>query len=199
MDGTLTHAIHDFDAIRATLGLPANIPILESIEKLPENEARATHKALDDLEMDIAHQAVAQPWADELLSTLTSRGAKLGIVTRNGREIADATLAACNLLHYFEADHIVSRNCCAPKPDPAGCQLLLQRWQVPAHNAVMVGDFQFDLEAGKRAGTCTLHLDVSGQYAWPEITDVGVMSFEPLLAWLNASYQASEIAGYDSK
>ena len=30
MDGTLTIAMHDFDAMRAELGLPVGVPILEA-------------------------------------------------------------------------------------------------------------------------------------------------------------------------
>ena len=37
LDGTLTIAVHDFDAIRDELGLPAGEPILEAMSKLPRN------------------------------------------------------------------------------------------------------------------------------------------------------------------
>jgi len=40
MDGTLTLAVHDFDAIRNTLGLPLGKPILEAIEDLPAPQAK---------------------------------------------------------------------------------------------------------------------------------------------------------------
>ena len=56
MDGTLTIAQHDFDAIRAELGLPEGLPILESLEKLPSAEAKVLHSQLNEIELEIAHQ-----------------------------------------------------------------------------------------------------------------------------------------------
>lgn len=182
MDGTLTHAIHDFDAIRSELNLPAGKPILESIAELPENEATQINLQLDKLEYDIASQATAHPHSEELLSLLQKNNCQLGIVTRNGHGIARATLAACKLDHFFTSENIVGRDCCKPKPAPDGIELLLSRWSAEASTAVMVGDYVFDLEAGKRAGTTTVHLDTSGEFAWPKQTDYGVVSLQSLAA-----------------
>jgi len=182
MDGTLTHAIHDFDAIREELGLPAGKPILESLAKLPEDKAAQVRAELDALEYRIADEATAQPGANELLSGLAAAGATLGILTRNGKGIAHATLDACGLRHYFEDDHVVSRDCCTPKPDGAGVNLLLERWDTQPTQAVMVGDFLFDLEAGRNAGVTTVHLAVDGNFAWPAMSDVCVKSLNELFA-----------------
>lgn len=181
MDGTLTHAIHDFDAIREKLGLPAGKPILESLAELPAADAANVSAQLDSLEYRIADKASAQPGADELLKGLAASGATLGICTRNGKGIAHATLDACGLRHYFEDDNVVSRDCCAPKPDAAGVNLLLQRWNTGPDTAVMVGDYLFDLEAGRNAGVTTVHLDVAGEFSWPDMSDVCVTSLTELI------------------
>lgn len=184
MDGTLTNAIHDFDAIRKQLGLPAGKPILESISSLPKAEADEVSKQLDELEMDIAASATQQPGAQTLLETLQSQGKQTGILTRNGKDIAHATLKACGLEHFFEDNYVISRDCCTPKPDPAGISLLLNLWQAPAPLTVMVGDYLFDLQAGFDAGTHTVHLAVDGQFHWPEKTTIGVRSLNELTALL---------------
>ena len=182
MDGTLTHAVHDFDAIREALGLPEGKPILESLAELPAAKAADVRAELDALEYRIAEEAVAQPGAHELLSGLTASGATLGILTRNGKGIAHATLDACGLRHFFKDEHVVSRDCCTPKPDGAGVQLLMDRWETHNTHTVMVGDYLFDLEAGRNAGVTTVHLAVDGDFAWPAMSDVCVKSFNELFA-----------------
>ncbi len=186
MDGTLTLAVHDFDAIRKTLGLPAGQPILEAIAQLPEKDAQAVHQQLDELEFQIAAAATQQPGAIDLLDNLKVRGCTLGILTRNGHEIAKATLKAAQLDHYFTEEAIVSRDCCAPKPAPDGVDLLMQRWQVKPEKVVMTGDYLFDLQAGHEANTTTVHMDVTGAFSWPELTDVCVTSLVELNQLLNS-------------
>ena len=181
MDGTLTHAIHDFDAIRETLGLPTGKPILETLAALPPNDAANIKAQLDELEYQIADRATAQPGATELLQCLTDSGATIGILTRNGKGIAHRTLDACELRHFFEDDNVVSRDCCTPKPDGAGVNLLLQRWKASRESAVIVGDYLFDLEAGRNAGVTTVHLDVTAEFPWPDKSDVCVKTLSELL------------------
>ncbi len=187
MDGTLTVAQHDFEAIRESLGLPAGQAILESLAQLSEEEAAPIHARLDQIELDIAQSAQAQPGAIALLSTLQEQGKKVGILTRNTRPGADATLAASQLAHFFESEHVLSRQCCAPKPDPEGIHQLLQSWNAPPEQAVMVGDYVFDLMAGRNAGTATIHLDVTGAFPWPDQADVKVTSLDSLLGLLTAT------------
>jgi len=182
MDGTLTNAIHDFDAMRKELDLPAGKPILESIAALPDVEAKRINKSLDEMEYDIASKATAQPHAEELLTLLQKNHCHLGIVTRNGHGIAEATLTACGLERFFTSNTIIARECAKPKPLPDGIELLLSRFSTNAENAVMIGDYLFDLEAGKRAGTSTVHMDTTGNFAWPEFTDYGVTSLQSLAA-----------------
>lgn len=180
MDGTLTLAMHDFDAMRSALELPAGVPILEALDALPVKDAQRKRHALDAMELEMAHQAREQPGAADLLSSLAERGATLGIVTRNGKEIAHATLQACGLSDYFTADNVISRDCAVAKPEPDGIQLLLARWGALPSTAVMVGDYRFDLDAGIRAGCATVHINVDDGERWPDLTDHLVTSLEEL-------------------
>ena len=83
MDGTLTLAQHDFDAIRAELGLPGTQPILEALSTLPTERAARLHQQLDAIELEIAATAQAASGAVILLKMLKQRNCKLGILTRN--------------------------------------------------------------------------------------------------------------------
>ena len=184
MDGTLTRAMHDFDAMRRELELPVGVPILEALAAMDPVEAQLKHAALDAMELRMAADATPQPGSHELLEYLQQQGAMLGIVTRNGKEIARATLAACGLDSFFTDEAIISRDCCTAKPDPAGVHLLLSRWSAEAEDAVMVGDFLFDLQAGHSAGVATVHMDVDSRFEWPQFTSVSVSSLQALKAQL---------------
>jgi len=176
MDGTLTIPVHDFDDIRRQLGIDKGVPILEAISRMPEDKANATKVRLNEIEMEIASLGRPQPGAAALLETMLERGFKLGILTRNDEEIAVATLEASGLAGFFETESVIGRETCAPKPLPDGVLHLITRWQSDAARTVMVGDYLYDVEAGKRAGAQTVHFDSSGQFNWPEFTDHKVMN-----------------------
>ncbi len=181
MDGTLTVAVHDFDAIRAELGLPAGRPILEVLAELPEAVAREKQAALDRIEAALADGAQAAPGAAALLAELARRGARLGLLTRNSRANTERTLRHSGLEGAFDPADRVTRDDGPPKPDPDGIHRLLARWGASPADAVMVGDFRFDLEAGRAAGCATVHVDPSGAFPWPELADLGVRSLAELL------------------
>ena len=174
MDGTLTVAVHDFEHIRKALDLPSDQPILEAISRRPEEEQRELNRQLDELELVYAREARQQPEAENLLSALCNAGCSLGILTRNSTELALVTLETCGLLRFFHEDAILGRDRCDPKPSPDGIFHLLQLWGTGTEQAVMVGDFRFDLEAGRAAGITTIHLNTDGQTGWPDLTDHGV-------------------------
>lgn len=185
MDGTLTIPVHDFNAIRRQIGIADNTPILEAIAGMDPEKADWTRRRLHEIEMDIAALATPQPDVIPVLETLTGQGARLGILTRNDEDIALETLRASGLDSYFRTEYVIGRETCAPKPLPDGVHHLLQLWQADANTTVMVGDFLYDIEAGKRAGVRTIHFDSSGAFPWPEFTDHGVTSLGEILSLIS--------------
>lgn len=181
LDGTLTVAVHDFEAIRRSLGLPAGEPILEAIAALPACERPGLYRRLDALELELARAARPQPGAHALLEALRARGARLGILTRNSHANALATLDAAGLGGFFEPARVLCRQSAAPKPDPDGVVRLLGAWGAAAHTGVMVGDYLFDLLAGRAAGVATVYLDPSGAFPFREHADRSVRSLAELL------------------
>jgi HAD superfamily hydrolase (TIGR01509 family) len=184
MDGTLTVAVHDFDAMRAQLGLRPKEPILEQIAEAPEARARALLAQLDEIELTLARRARAADGAHALLERLCARGARLGIVTRNSFTNALETLRACELARFFAPECVLGREAAAPKPDPEGIRRLLTHWRAEPHQAVMVGDYRYDLLAGRAAGTATVYVDLSGGFPFAEHADVSVDSLDALAALL---------------
>ena len=106
----------------------------------------------------------------ELVRELAARGYRLGILTRNARELAHVTLEAIGLADCFAVDDVLGRDDAPPKPDPGGLLKLAAAWDVPPSQMVMVGDYRFDLDCGRAAGAKTVLVNVP-QNPWPELAD----------------------------
>ena len=170
MDGTLTVAVHDFAAIREALGIPAQDDILTHLAALPAEEAAAKHAWLLEHERDLAIASKPADGAVELVRELAGRGYRLGILTRNARELAHVTLEAIGLADCFPVEHILGRDEAPPKPHPGGLLKLADAWDVAPARMVMVGDYRFDLDCGRAAGTRTVLVNLPDN-PWPELTD----------------------------
>ena len=174
LDGTLTLPVHDFDVIRQELNIPDVSDILDHFNTLPLHEATRQMERLEAIEWELATRANAAPGVSDLLALLAQRGVSLGILTRNNREIALKTLETIGAGRYFDSAHILGRCQVPPKPDPAGIIHLLDQWGGTAADAVMVGDYLFDLQAGRAAGAMTVHVGRPDGQLWPEVSDVMV-------------------------
>ncbi len=184
LDGTLTVSAHDFEHMRRELGLAPQVPILEALQAMPESEAAPLWKVLNELEFYYAGKASVMQGANELLQKLYASGCQLAILTRNTMPVVKHTLQACKIDHFFPLDHILDRDSCIPKPSPDGVKRLLEFWQADADDTVMVGDFLYDLEAGKGAGVATIHVDTRGDVDWSEFTDIRVEGLGEIIAYL---------------
>lgn len=180
LDGTLTVAIHDFAHIRSVLGVPEGSDILGHLDALPEGEAARAHAILQAMEEELAGRTEPAEGALELVELLHGRGTRMGILTRNTRENALATLSRIGLMPYIAPDDVLGRDDALAKPDPDGIYKLACRWGVPPAALVMVGDYAFDLLTGRAAGAGTVHVDPARAFRWPELTDLAVGSLAEL-------------------
>lgn len=101
---------------------------------------------------------------------LAGRGCRLGILTRNARELAHVTLEAIGLADCFPVEHILGRDEAAPKPSPDGLLKIASAWGVTPSELVMVGDYRFDLDCGRAAGARTVLVNLPDN-PWPELVD----------------------------
>ena len=180
LDGTLTIAVHDFNAIREELGIPEGQPIIKTLESLPLKESRNKKKKLQEIEEELALKATPAPGVEKLLETLNSQNYLFGILTLNTRENAWITLKALGLSEYFTKESVIGRWCAEPKPSPNGIKKLLNHWNVYANDALIVGDYLYDLQVGRAAEIATVHVDPSGNFEWPELTDISAVSYTHL-------------------
>ena len=110
LDGTLTVAVHDFDAIRKELGIPAGLPIVKTIKSLPENESVVLQNKLQEIEEKLARNASPAQGVKTLLEKLQRFNYSLGILTLNTRENAWFTLEALGLEHYFSKEFVMTNS-----------------------------------------------------------------------------------------
>ena len=187
LDGTLTVSAHDFEHMRRELGLAPEAPILEALQAMPPAQAAPLWEVLNELEFHYAGKASLMQGATELLQNLHDDGRQLAILTRNTMPVVKQTLRACAIDHFFPLEHILDRDACIPKPSPDGIMQLLNFWKAEAEDTVMVGDYLYDLEAGKGAGVATVHLDTRGNVDWSEFTDIRVENLGQIIDYLTTA------------
>ena len=168
MDGTLTVAVHDFEAIKRALDIPLAEDILGYLAALPEAQAAAKHAWLLEHERELAEAAQAAPGAVALVRELQAREYRLGILTRNAHSLALLTLQAIGLDDCFAIADVIGRDEATPKPDPGGLLHLAEQWQVAPESMVMVGDYLFDLECAHAAGAHGVLVNLP-ENPWPAI------------------------------
>ena len=158
-DGTLTHPDSlDFPALRAAIGCPPATLILEYIDALPTAEERAEkRKVLADFELAAARRSVPNDGAEETIALLHDAGVRIGILTRNTRSSIMASLANFTTIGEKDFAVIVTRESEGrPKPHPDGVLAAARIMGVEPGTMLVVGDFVFDIAAGKAAGSPTV-------------------------------------------
>jgi HAD superfamily hydrolase (TIGR01509 family) len=157
-DGTLTRpeAI-DFAELRRALSCPPGAAILEYIEALPSEEARReAWRILDEFELAAARASVPNEGAETFVRLLRDRGIDRGILSRNSTaSIMEAfrnfrTISASDFSVFISRESPGRR-----KPHPDGVLLAARLFGVPPAEVLVVGDFVFDIAAGKAAGAKT--------------------------------------------
>ena len=180
-DGTLAIPNIDFglmrrqvDAIATRYGAdPApvrHLYILEMIETVrtqlgqtsdprAEDFRREAYASILALEIDCARRGGMLPGATEVLQVLRQQGFKIGVVTRNS---ASAVRAICSEIDSL-CDVFLPREVVRfVKPHPEHLQCALERLQVVAQQAVMIGDGPIDMTAGKALGLKTVAVLTGG-------------------------------------
>ncbi|MCS7309877.1 MAG: HAD family hydrolase [Armatimonadetes bacterium] len=176
LDGTLVETGIDFSRLRdATLQLVAEYGIdarpLQDLDALSiveravdalrlrgEAEAGETLRKrafarLQAMEMAYCASPRPVPGMYDLLEVLRAQDTRIGIITRNDREVALRTLSTLQIPH----DLLVSRDDVDKvKPHPQHVMVALEEWRVAPPQCVVVGDYWMDVEAGRAAGCRTV-------------------------------------------
>jgi phosphoglycolate phosphatase len=198
-DGTLVEVSIDFSkmrrdilALRPEYGVPINdkLYILEMIADAQRRIAEQDrHKSLIfeqkareivlNIELQAASAAQLFPGTKETFDTLKSQGIKIGIVTRNCRQVVELVSEKTQLSY----DVLLTRDDVEKvKPDPEHLLAALNLLNSEPQNSIMVGDHITDIIAGKDANMKTVWLkrqnvswstdDVSPDFVLSEISKI---------------------------
>lgn len=124
--------------------------ILTSLENV--TDLMQTHK---QFQLDNPHLAVPFDNTISTLETIHGHGIQIAAVTNRARKSVLETLERSALMPYF--DQVVAvEDVVNPKPEPEGIQKILTYFEVDPAHAMMVGDSDVDVIAGKNAGVKTV-------------------------------------------
>ena len=158
-DGTLTFpGALDFPAIRREMNCPPDIPILEWLETVPAERKPPLMKILESAEEKAAAESLPNVGAEKCLLTLRDKGVLLGIITRNSLPSVRLALERFETVRLLDFSTVITRDDSLPKPHPDGVHKACERMGLAASELMVVGDFRFDVMAGKAAGCRTVLL-----------------------------------------
>jgi HAD superfamily hydrolase (TIGR01509 family) len=151
MDGTLTRPLLDFPRIKAEMGI-GDRPILEALAEMDRGTRAAAEVVLLRHEEAAALDSTLNEGCRDVLGWLGQRMIRTALITRNSR----ASVVTVVRRHGLPIDLTIAREDAPPKPDPMPLLLACQRLAVEPGDAWMVGDGQYDVEAGLAAGVRTV-------------------------------------------
>jgi HAD superfamily hydrolase (TIGR01509 family) len=154
MDGVVVHQRLDFLAIKREIFGNTEGFILERMEGLPEAERRRAEAILERHETAAAMTAEPMDGIQPFLAWMETRQLRRGLVTRNSRKSVELVLGRLGL----RFDAVVTREDAPPKPAPDPVWLACRRMNVEPADVLFVGDYEFDMVSGRRAGTRTVLL-----------------------------------------
>lgn len=160
-DGTLTQpGALDFSVIKRAIGCPQKTPVLEFMASVEDGHQRmAMARQLDRFELAGAAASRPNLGAEHLVAFIRSRGLPVGILTRNSRASVCKALENFASLRLAHIDVMVTREDPVKiKPSGEGVLLAARKMGVDPAHLLMVGDFRFDMEAGRQAGALTAYL-----------------------------------------
>jgi len=151
LDGTLTEPLLDFDAMRAEIGLPPG-PILEQLAHADGATRARAEEILRRHEREAIARATLADGCAELLARLAALRVPAAILTRNVREVVDTFARRFG----FSFAAIYTREDGPHKPAPDGVFALCAAMGAAPADTLVVGDYKFDVLAGRAAGCPTV-------------------------------------------
>lgn len=164
LDGTLTRpGALDFPAIKKEIQCPPGTPILEYLDTLSGELRSHFQEILERKEEEAAEASMPNDGAEKCLLALKRRSIPFGVLTRNSLKAARIAIGKFQTIGPDDFAALVTREQSAPKPHPDGVFLAADRMGIPVSELMVVGDFRFDILAGKAAKCYSVLLSNGGK------------------------------------
>lgn len=154
MDGTLTQAYLDFDAIYAELGIPREQDILDAVAAMEANRRKCCQDILLQHEMAAAGASRLAEGAAEVVSRAKRAGLATALLTRNTRPAMELVMQRFAL----RFDLAWAREDGPIKPSPESILKACRQLRVEPSRTACVGDWIFDMQAANAAGCVSILL-----------------------------------------
>jgi HAD superfamily hydrolase (TIGR01549 family) len=154
MDGVVVHQRLDFPAIKREIWGDTDGFILERMATLGGEALARAEAILERHETAAAMGATAMDGVLSFFAWMEARRLRRGLVTRNSRKSVEIVLERLGL----RFDAVVTREDAPPKPAPDPVLLACRRIGLQPAQVLFVGDYEFDMLSGRRAGAGTVLL-----------------------------------------
>jgi HAD superfamily hydrolase (TIGR01509 family) len=151
MDGTITEPMLDFPRIKREMGIGQR-PILEALADMDGADRATAEAVLARHEEEAAERSTLNAGCDRLLEWVARHAVVTALITRNTRGSVQTVLAK----HGLSFGTLIAREDAPFKPNPRPLRLACEQLGVDPADAWMVGDGQYDVEAGRAAGIRTV-------------------------------------------
>ncbi len=181
MDGVVVRQRIDFAAIKREIFGDTDGYILERMSELSPSERLRAEAILERHETAAALQADPMDGILAFLAWMDTSGLRRGLVTRNSRKSVELVLGRLGI----RFDAVVTREDAPPKPAPDPVWVACRRMGLQPGEVLFVGDYEFDMVSGRRAGAGTVLLR-SGTVRDSQHADLCVDSLDELRDWFAA-------------
>ena len=152
MDGTLTEPYLDFPRMKAEMGIPLDRPILEAMAEMGVDDRAKAATILHRHEEIAAAGSTLNAGCRDLIAMLEELQIRSALITRNSPASVRTVMAA----HALTFAVMITRDDAPPKPLPDALHHACRRLGVAEADSWMLGDGQYDVEAGRAAGVRTV-------------------------------------------
>lgn len=178
LDGTLVSSSLDFAAIKREIGCPPGADVLTFLETLPTEQRYDAMAIIHRHERQDAQGCDWIPGARAFVDTCIEHGMPMAIVTRNSGQSSKLKIER----NAIPIECVVTRENSRPKPDPSALLEIARDFALPPHAILMVGDYRYDLEAGRNANmkSCLVNYTILPDYS--HLADYAFPNFQSLHA-----------------